>query len=135
MIEHERAFVEAFVIPGRKERCLALLSSGKKRRKFLDTLREDNFEESCIRRISSHSQIQDLLSMQGAPKTCYVMSENAQLDRQMLDLGEALSSTVAMGLVTVISCIAGQLAYFEGEWLRQRFILSKQSLVGRMSPA
>ncbi len=39
-----------------------------------------------------------------------------------MDLGVALSETVGYGMGTVISCIPGQLGYFEGE-SRERYIL------------
>jgi hypothetical protein len=43
-----------------------------------------------------------------------------------MDLLSALEQVVGYGEGTVISCIAGTLGYFEGEW-KERFILDKRS--------
>jgi hypothetical protein len=56
----------------------------------------------------------------GAPDTCAVIGgENDGKDMELLT---ALKQIVGYGTGTVLSCIPGKLAYFEGE-VRERFLL------------
>ena len=42
-----------------------------------------------------------------------------------MDLRDALGATVTFGMGTLISCIPGELAYYEGESLHARYILQR----------
>jgi len=59
--------------------------------------------------------ITKLLRAKGAGATCYVMSENSDLDGREMDLETALNETVGAQMGTLISCIPGRLGYFEDE--------------------
>jgi hypothetical protein len=52
------------------------------------------------------------------------MSES-DLDGGWMDLQDALDWTVATGTGTLISCIPGELAYYEGEDINLRYILQR----------
>lgn len=56
-----------------------------------------------------------ILRAKGAGATCYVMSENSQLDGREVDLEAALKETVGAQMGTLISCLPGRLGYFEDE--------------------
>ena len=56
----------------------------------------------------------------GAPETCHVIG--GEHDGKDLELLTALKQIVCYGTGTVLSCIPGKLAYFEGE-IRERFLL------------
>lgn len=119
--------VKAFVVPSRQERFLDFLGSPKKRRKFTRELahRSTRFLKSeCLRGILPSQQnpnaIACLLKRLGASDACWVLSEGP-LDGEQVDLLSALNEIVGRGYGTIISCIAGKLAYFESE--DERYIL------------
>ena len=53
------------------------------------------------------------------------LSDNPDIDNREMALTDALSKTVAMDAGTLISCIAGKLAYFEMEGFDGRYILER----------
>jgi hypothetical protein len=55
------------------------------------------------------------------------VSEIEELDGRILPLSNALNATFGMGLGTVLSCIPGALAYFEGERPGDRAIFERGS--------
>ena len=64
--------------------------------------------------------ITDILRAMGAPDTCHVIG--GEHDGKDMELLTALKQIVGYGTGTVLSCIPGKLAYFEGE-VRERFLL------------
>ena len=64
-----------------------------------------------------------MLRQKGAPDSCYVMSDNPDIDGREMPLTDALSKTVGMDAGTLVSCIPGKLAYFEMEGFDGRYIL------------
>jgi hypothetical protein len=125
---HEDGFVRAFVLDGKRERFRELLSKPKRRSKAQHRLADRrDMDERVMVAIRPDEQttqgISTLLRQRGAPDRCYVISELAALDQRMVSLHEALSATVGMGLGSVLSCVPGQLAYFEGETPGDRCLL------------
>jgi hypothetical protein len=53
------------------------------------------------------------------------MSESSEVDGRDLPLKTAIEEVLGYGLGSVISCIPGQLAYYEGEMPSDRFVLKK----------
>ena len=64
-----------------------------------------------------------MLRSRGAGDSCYLVSEDPALDAQRLSLSEALNRIVGKGMGTLLSCVPGKLAYFEGEGPSDRYIL------------
>lgn len=127
MNPHESAFAESFISKARRERVLELLASSKNRYKFtskLDHHGRDYFIPECILSIEPQHQhppnIADILRATGAPETCHVIGGGH--DGKNMELLTALKQIVGYGTGTVLSCIPGKLAYFEGE-IRERFLL------------
>ena len=127
MNPHEAAFVESFIIKSRRERALELLASSKNRHKFtskFDHHGRDYFNHDCIRSIEPRQQhppnIADILRAMGAPETCHVIGGGH--DSEDMELLAALKQIVGYGTGTVLCCVPGKLAYFEGE-IRERFLL------------
>jgi hypothetical protein len=58
--------------------------------------------------------------MMGEPETWHVIG--GEHDGKHMELLTALKQIVGYGTGTVLSCIPGKLAYFEGE-IRERFLL------------
>lgn len=136
-IVHEQGFVE-FVVPTRRERVGTLLSSQKGREKLIASLScFSGFADQYVVPVEARSQNADeicaLLQSKGAPHTCYVMAENAKLDRKILDLPDVLEAVVGFGLGAFVSCVAGKLAFYEGESPGTRFILEKKRVQERMA--
>jgi hypothetical protein len=129
--EHEQATIRAFVVRDKQERFLAFATSSKNRKKFTGELAhfhwfDQRFATSMPWKVDPslslserHTQgignIARLLRSKGAGKTCWVISENAEIDGRELDLDSALETVIGSGMGTILSCIAGKLAYFEGE--------------------
>ena len=127
MNPHESAFIQSFLVKARRKRALELLASSKNRRKFTSKFDHhglDYFIPECIRSIEPRYQhppdIGGILRAMGAPETCHVIG--GEHDGEDMDLLTALKEVVGYGTGTVLSCIPGKLAYFEGE-VRERFLL------------
>jgi hypothetical protein len=67
--------------------------------------------------------IADILRAMGAPESCHVIG--GEYDGEGMDLLTALKQIVGYGTGTVLSCVPGKLAYFEGE-IRERFLLVRK---------
>lgn len=61
------------------------------------------------------SAVVKLLKAKGADPKRYLMSENASLDGQDVELKTALKETVGCQMGTFISCLPSRLGYFEDE--------------------
>ena len=127
-LNHETEFIRHFVISPKRRRYLSLLETRKGRKKLVEAL--DHFDELDTRyaqllpaNAQTVSQIGALLKRKGAPERCYVTSSNEDIDAREMSLRAALEKTVGTGSGTIISCIPGKLAYFEGEEQNQRYIL------------
>jgi len=127
---HEAAFVEAFIVKQRRERASEFLANPKNRDKFtaaFDHHGRNYFLAECIRpfpaRHQHPSHIKDMLESLGAPATCHVIG--GVRDGEEVELFEAFKEVVGYGMGTVLSCVPGRLAYFEGE-MRERFILLRE---------
>jgi hypothetical protein len=129
---HEQGVVRSFVAEAKRDRYLQLLGNRRRRSTFLHALadRRDfdaRFAVAIPRKEQTAAGVATLLRRRGAPDTCYVLSEIEELDGRILPLSEALSASFGMGLGTVLSCIPGTLAYFEGEAPGDRVILERGS--------
>jgi len=128
--EHEQAFIESFVSPKKKDRYLGFVRKTKTRSKFLDKLYHfSDFDDNFVRQIDSPqqtaSQILALLTSLGADSSCFVISAHAELDGQSIPLSEALEEIVGHRDGTIVSYTPGRLAYYEGEGLKQRYLLHR----------
>ena len=59
----------------------------------------------------------------GSPEKCYAISEMDNIDGGIVNLLDALILIIGSDFGTVISCIPGKLAFYEGE--NERYILNK----------
>jgi hypothetical protein len=128
--EQERRLIESFVLPERQSRYLELLSKPKRRKDVTSALSHfkhldvrDAFQIPAASRLASG--ILALLKSKGAPDSCFVVSEAAEIDGKEVELGEALEFVFGRGIGTFLSCIPGRLAYFEDE--DGNFLLERKS--------
>ena len=128
-INHEYAFVDSFILQNKRKRSIGLLD--KERRAFLKQLYHfRNFDLKYLTRIDNKKQepesILDLLRSRSAGKNCYLFSAHDALDQKKVNLEEALKVVVGYYGGTIISCLPGVLAYYEGEDRNERYILHKE---------
>lgn len=128
--EHETALVNAFIVPEKQERLRTLLANPKRRKTILDTLNHfGDFNERFIVPIAPDKQHAEQIATQlrdyGAPNYCWVISHDRSLDARELPLDDALSAIVCSFNGTIVSCLPGRLAFYEGEWHKDRYILRR----------
>ena len=131
--DHEAAVIRAFVQRDKQDRFLGFLASPKNRKKFTESLShfrwfDQRFAASIPwkvdqnpkltqweKHVSGIENIYRLLKSKGAGLTCWVMSEDSEIDGRELDLRAALEHVNGRQIGTILSCVAGKLAYFESE--------------------
>jgi hypothetical protein len=128
--EHAVALIRAFIAPNRRERYLTLLGSVRGRTKLRARLAHlRDLDQRFARQIPPSDQtvarIAALLRARGAPADCVLLAEDSALDGERLALDDALTAVVGRGMGTFISCIPGQLAYYEGEEPGERWLLER----------
>ena len=128
VMDHETGFVRGFVLPACQKRWLEFLSKPKRRIAFLHRLADDKDFDSHFRLPIPPAQqtpegIAALLHELHAPASCQLISEMSGIDREDMPLMAALQLVIGARLGTVISCIPGKLAYYEGESPRNRYVL------------
>ena len=118
----EELIVKSFFDKQVQERVLHELFTPKKRNHALNRLCHQYtkmLKEKYMIEIpppnSNPTYIYDLLMMNGAGKMCYSLSYNAEIDGKELPLLETLEHAVGFGFPSIISCVPGELAYFEAE--------------------
>ena len=136
---HEDAFVKCFIEKDRRDRLLFELR--ERRADFLDRFCHDARSYLDPRFVvplkppnSDPKQILQLLTGRGAGKVCYAISASAELDGRFLRLVDALEVAVGFGMPSIISCVAGELAYLETEQEcgpPERFLLARPGTTRR----
>jgi hypothetical protein len=129
--DHERQLVDAFVTPTKRDRVRDLLAKPRRRRTILATLyHQAPLDPRYMTRIASSDQtprrIEGLLRAKGAPDQCYAISTDSGLDGTTLLLREALDRVVGRGEAAILSCVPGQLGYFEAEEFGERYVLERR---------
>jgi hypothetical protein len=114
--KHEEAVIHAFVRREKRDRFLGFLATAKNRRKFTTSLAHFRwFDPRFASPAQGIENVEGLLRSKGAGQTCWVISEDSTIDGKELELGAALEYVDGRQMGTILSCIPGRLAYFEGE--------------------
>ncbi|WP_338503964.1 hypothetical protein V6R86_09200 [Sphingomonas kaistensis] len=129
MNDHERGLL-AFVAEPNRSRMERLLQLGPKRRGDARSLLRSielnpRFSEHLKGSEAFPLPAEVNLRRRGAPSTCYVFASDSGLDGREMLLGEALEAVVGMGEAALISCIPGHLAFYEGDYMKMSYVLSK----------
>jgi hypothetical protein len=129
MTMHEKMLIENFVSTERQERYLNLLQTKNGRvklRKYIAHFKDlnPNFIKQ-VHHLQTAAELRDLLESKGAIETCYIISEHSKYDANSMPLQEATDILFNSGIAYFLSCIPGQLAYYEGEENNQRFLLQR----------
>jgi hypothetical protein len=131
--EHENGLAK-FVLPDHRPRFRESLQDERLRKRLRAKLAHFNYLDARFskRLTSGNRNVESILTelrRRGAPTTCYVMSENDDVDARTMDLEEALRAVFSEGWGTFLSCIPGKLAYFEDEH-GERHILEQPEVGG-----
>ena len=133
---HEKELVYNFIIKRKRDRYLQFLNNPKNRRKFLRELGHfKDFKDNSIIYIPKNQQNEDEIVKRliklGSNKECYIISEDSNIDATYMPLILAIKHVLGTGMGTIISCIPGKLAYYEGE--DERLILKTPKLQNNKS--
>ncbi len=129
--DHEQGVIRAFVQLDKQERFLGFLANPKNRKKFTKSLAHFRWFDQRLatpipwkvdpnaklweRHLQGIENIYLLLASKGAGTTCWCISEDSEIDGRELDLRAGLEHVSGRGVGTILSCVPGKLAYFEGE--------------------
>jgi hypothetical protein len=127
-IELEIQIIKAFLTP-----TIGFLTSKKGRMKLLDKLYHfDDFDPTCIVELSaacnSANGLIAELRRRGATDEVYVMSVAEELDGVSGPIEDVIQEVFESVEGTIVSCLPGTLAYYEGEAPNNRFILHRPEL-------
>jgi hypothetical protein len=132
-VNEEEALVRSFVIPAKRGRMAELLANPKRRKKATSALAHfKDLEPRWVVSLSAEEQdpasVERALRSRGAPDTCHVISEDAALDGKRLPLRMALGLIIGSGMGTLLSCVPGIPAFFEGEEASERCMLVRRAI-------
>lgn len=118
----EQEIVKTFFEKDVQERVLHELFSPKKRDQALNRLchqynriLKGKYMIEIPPPNSNPAAIYKLLKTEGAENLVYSLSYNEKIDGKEMPLLEAIEQAVGFGMPSIISCIPGELAYFEAE--------------------
>ncbi|HEY0760503.1 MAG TPA: hypothetical protein VGD59_14725 [Acidisarcina sp.] len=119
--KHEEETIRAFMPKDKQERYLFLLAHPSRRRRFTSSLA--HFHYDLFRNASpippslahTHEEVIALLQSKGAGTVVWVISENSRLDATEMPLKEAVREVWGSDTGTILSCVPGRLALFQGE--------------------
>jgi hypothetical protein len=119
--DHEQALVR-FLLPSRRDRFRSQLASPRGRQKlrarlahFADLDHGVCVSPPALSADAERAWVLHELRSSGAPERCYLVCEHPALDGQRLTLSDGLDRVLGQGIGTLISCVPGQLGFFEGE--------------------
>jgi hypothetical protein len=129
--DEEEALIRSFAISSKQDRFLEMLANPKRRAKATAQLAhfawlDPRWIVPIENRMQHPPLINQILRSRGAGETCYILSESSSLDGTHGPLLKTLQEIVGYGMGTLLSCIPGQLGYFEGEGPSDRYILLKR---------
>jgi hypothetical protein len=128
----ETTLISTFVNPTKRKHLIEILANPKRRHRATAILAHFNdFDPSAVVPLESAAQtpaaIESALRSRGAGETCHVISENRAIDGKHMALKVALEKVVGQGMGTLLSCVPGELAYYEGEGPSERCILARRA--------
>lgn len=121
----EIAVIEKFVRKEKQARYKQFISSIKNRKKFIKQLphfkdfRFELFEE--VKSIEQKVLHQKLKSIKGNQNTCYIISENPNIDQKQLNIEDAIPF-LNSDFATILVFGQAEMIYYEGEPPNNKFI-------------
>ena len=132
-MNEEATLISTFVNGAKRKHLIEILANPKRRTRATATLAHFNdFESSAVVLLETEVQtpaaIEGALRSRGAGESCHVISANRAIDGKHLPLKLALERVVGQGMGTLLSCVPGELAYYEGEGPSERCILARRAI-------
>jgi len=132
-MNEEATLVSTFVNALQRKHLIEILANPKRRHRATVTLAHfKDFDPSAVVHLESDAQtpaaIEGALRSRGAGESCHVISANRAIDGKHLPLKLALEKVVGHGMGTLLSCVPGELAYYEGESPADRCILARRAI-------
>jgi hypothetical protein len=132
-MNEEATLISTFVNALQRKHLIEILANPKRRHRATVTLAHFNdFDPSAVVHLDSDAQtpaaIEGALRSRGAGESCHVISANRAIDGKHLPLKLALDKVVGHGMGTLLSCVPGELAYYEGESPADRCILARRAI-------
>jgi hypothetical protein len=132
-MNEEAALISTFVNGAKRKHLIEILANPKRRHRATVTLSHfSDFDPSLVRRLGGDAQtpaeIEGALRSLGAGEHCHVISANRAIDGKHLPLKSALEKVVGQRMGTLLSCVPGELAYYEGEDPADRCILATRAV-------
>ena len=129
----EATLINTFVTGAKRKHLIEILVNPKRRHRATATFAHFNdFDPSAVVPLGSDVQtpatIETALRSRGAGDSCHVISENRTIDGKHLPLKLSLEKVVGHGMGTVLSCVTGELAYYEGLVPANRCILARRAI-------
>jgi hypothetical protein len=116
-MDHEEAFVSAFIVPEKQTRYLEFLRKPKRRAEILDRLCHFfDFVPQLATPIDRSSGLVSSLRKRGAGSTVHVIGGRDGLDGRDMPLEEAIDEAMTDPGGVVVSCIPGRLALYVQEF-------------------
>ena len=129
--EHE-AGLALFLEPSSRGRFRHALTSAGARSKFTARLAHfAHLDQRFATKVIDKSLVAAKLHKLGAPRVCYVMSEDSEIDGRFIPVEDAIRLTVEADAGSLISCLPGLLGSFVGEEPNAAWILRRPPLSGR----
>ena len=128
----EATLISTFVSPIKRKHLIEILANPKRRHRATESLAHfHDLDPSAVVPLETADQtpaaIETALRSRGAGDNCHVISENRAIDGKTLSLKVALEKVVAQGMGTLLSCVPGELAYYEGRGPSDRCILARRA--------
>lgn len=129
--DREIKLMNTFIVRNKRKRYAGFVSSPKRRQKLIRELWHfSDFAPSHAVRLSATLSWEGLLEelrLRGATNECYLISVEGGWDGKTVPLADAVRGVYASLLGTIMCCVPGRLAYFEGEVPDDRCILQRDS--------
>jgi len=109
--DHETAFVNAFIVPERRERYLSFLANPKRRTKQLDRLNHV-FHKDLDGRWVRQSPPK---SLPGSDHPCYVIASESRFDARSIPAREVADLMASADFGIVVSFVPGKIAAYKDE--------------------
>ena len=123
--EHE-AGLALFLEPSSRNRFRNALTSSRARSKFTAKLAHfAHLDPRFATKVSNKFLVAGRLHELGAPRVCYVMSEDSEIDGRFIPVEDAIRLTVEADAGSLISCLPGLLGSFVGEEPKNAWILRR----------
>ncbi|AWM34454.1 hypothetical protein [Hymenobacter nivis] len=122
----ESKVIQRFIVKSKQDRYIQFVNSSNNRKKFIANLAHfRDLEASVFELVSGIEEevVRQALAQQGiATRTCYVISENSQIDARVLDISEAMRETVGHQMGTMLVFGDADALYYESETMKIRYI-------------